>query len=115
MARFLAFPEGSHTPSTSPALLEVLTDDNIVVAVAAIKAVAARQPAPPSANAQKKLSGSRDSAQVAEIESAVHLARVVWSLVAHWQFHGCEAGSNADVLIQLVELAPETSPSRRAA
>jgi hypothetical protein len=53
--RILAFPEGKHTPSPPPALLEVLTDQDIVVAVAAIEAVAARQPASPSANAQKKL------------------------------------------------------------
>jgi hypothetical protein len=53
--RLLALPEGNHTPSTSPALLDVLTDENIVVAVAAVEAVAARQPAPPSANALKKL------------------------------------------------------------
>jgi hypothetical protein len=97
--RILTFKEGEHTPSTSPALLEVLTDDNIVVAVAAIKAVAARQPAPPSANAQKKLSGPRDSAQAAGIDSLIHWARVVWSSAAHWQFHGCEAGSNANVPI----------------
>jgi hypothetical protein len=53
--RLLALPEGNYTPSTSPALLDVLTDENIVVAVAAVEAVAARQPAPPSANALKKL------------------------------------------------------------
>jgi hypothetical protein len=54
-ARILTFPEGTHTPSTSPVLLEVLTDQDIVVAVAAIEAVAARLPAPPSGNALKKL------------------------------------------------------------
>jgi hypothetical protein len=68
-SRILAFPEGSHTPSASPALLEVLTDDNIVVAVAAIEAVAARQPVPPSANAQKKLL----AAVVADARGAIKL------------------------------------------
>jgi hypothetical protein len=53
--RILAFPEGKHTPSTSAALLDVLTEENIVVAVAAVEAVAARQPTAPSANALKKL------------------------------------------------------------
>jgi hypothetical protein len=53
--RIMAFSEGNYAPSTSPALLDVLTDEDIIIAVAAIEAVAARQPTVPSANAQKKL------------------------------------------------------------